>query len=112
LPTTKLHIFPKRYTQYSNHFLRFKISKGRYEGYYEGINFENCVKYITLVKQVVGNAWLFKELEKINSYKPPKKLRKLSFIDYTEKFHPLAFLIYQADKQLKTCLEKKFFEVS
>jgi len=36
----------------------------------------------------------------------------LSFIDYTGKFHPLAFLIYQADKQLKTCLEKKFFEVS
>ncbi|HDN83614.1 MAG TPA: hypothetical protein ENG50_04540 [Candidatus Altiarchaeales archaeon] len=65
-----------------------------------------------LVGDVVGNAWLSKELEKINSYNPPKKLRKLSFIDYTEKFHPLAFLIYQADKQLKTCLEKKFFEVS
>ena len=80
------------------------------------INFENCIKYIMLVKQlvgdVVGNAWLSKELEKIYSYKPPKKLRKLSFIDYTERFHPLAFLIYQTDKQLKTCVEKKFFEVS
>ncbi|RLG34219.1 hypothetical protein DRN80_03695, partial [Methanosarcinales archaeon] len=65
------------------------------------INFENCIKYIMLVKQlvgdVVGNAWLSKELEKIYSYKPPKKLRKLSFIDYTERFHPLAFLIYQTD---------------
>ena len=33
------------------------------------INFENCIKYIMLVKQlvgdVVGNAWLSKELEKI-----------------------------------------------
>ena len=76
------------------------------------INFENCIKYITLVKQLVGDAWLSKELEKINFYKPPKKLRKLSFIDYTERFHPLAFLIYQTDKQLKTCVEKKFFEVS
>lgn len=76
------------------------------------ISFENCIKYIALVKEIVDDAWLSKELEKINSYKPPKKKRKLSFIDYTEKFHPLAFLIYQADKQLKSCVEKKFFEVS
>jgi hypothetical protein len=76
------------------------------------INFENCIKYMALVKELVGDAWLSKELEKISSYKPAKKLRKLSFIDYTEKFHPLAFLIYQADKQLKSCAEKKFFEVS
>lgn len=67
---------------------------------------------MALVKELVGEAWLSEELEKISSYKPPKKLRKLSFIDYTEKFHPLAFLIYQADKQLKSCVEKKFFEVS
>jgi len=67
---------------------------------------------MALVKELVGGAWLSKELQKINSYKPPKKKRKLSFIDYTEKFHPLAFLIYQADKQLKSCAEKKFFEVS
>lgn len=67
---------------------------------------------MALVKQLAGDAWLSKEFEKINSYKPPKKLRKLSFIDYTEKFHPLAFLTYQADKQLKSCAEKKFFEVS
>ena len=76
------------------------------------INFENCIKYMGLLKQLVGDTWLSKELEKINSYKPPQKLRKLSFIDYTEKFHPLAFLIYQADKQLKSCAEKEFFEAS
>lgn len=76
------------------------------------INFEGCIKYISLIKKIVDISWLSKELEKINSYKPPKRLRKLSFIDYAEKFHPLAFLIYQADKQLKSCAEKKFFEVS
>jgi hypothetical protein len=70
------------------------------------------MKYIAVVKEQVGDAWLQKEFEKINSYKPTKKLRKLSFIDYAEKFHPLAFLIYQADKQLRSCIEKKFFEVS
>ena len=75
-------------------------------------NFENCIKYIALIKRIVDISWLSKELEKINSYNPPNRLRKLSFIDYTEKFHPLAFLIYQADKQLKSCAEKKFFEVS
>jgi len=61
----KLHIFSKCYTQYSNHFLRFKISKGRYEGYYEGNKFENCVKYITLVKQVVGNASSLRNLKRL-----------------------------------------------
>ena len=76
------------------------------------MDFESCTKYMALVKELVGDAWLSEELEKIHSYKPPKKLRKLSFIDYTEKFHSLAFLIYQADKQLKSCIEKKFFEVS
>lgn len=67
---------------------------------------------MSLVRELVGDAWLSKELEKISSYKPPQKLRKLGFIDYDEKFHPLAFLIYQTDKQLKSCAEKKFFEVS
>jgi len=76
------------------------------------ISFENCIKYISFVKEQIDDAWLIKEFEKINSYKPSKKLRKLTFIDYTEKFHPLAFLIYQAEKQLKSCIEKKFFEVS
>lgn len=76
------------------------------------IDFENCIKYMALVKQLVGDIWLSKQFEKINSHKPPKKLGKLSFIDYTEKFHPLAFLIYQADKQFKSCAKKKCFEVS
>ena len=76
------------------------------------IGFEDSLKYIALVKKMVGNAWISKEFKKINSYKSPKNKSKLSFIDYTDKFHPLAFLIYQVDKQLKFCAEKKFFEVS
>jgi len=76
------------------------------------INFEKCKKYMVLVKDLVDDVWISKELEKINSYKPPKKKRKLSFIGYTEKFRPLALLIYRADKQLKSCIEKKSFQVS
>lgn len=76
------------------------------------INFKNCIKYISLVKRLVGNDWLSKEFEKINSYKPPKKKGKLSFIDYFEKFHPLAYLIYKVDKQLRSYIENKFPEVS
>jgi hypothetical protein len=67
---------------------------------------------MSLVRESVGDTWLPKELEKISSYKPPQKLRKLSFIDYAEKFHPLAFLIYHTDKQLKSCAEEEIFEVS
>ena len=76
------------------------------------INFKNCIKYISLVKKLAGKAWLSREFEKINSYKSPKKKRKLSFINYFEKFHPLAYLIYKVDKQLRSCAEKEFFEVS
>jgi len=76
------------------------------------INFKNCIRYIRLIKETVDSSWLSEELRKIQSYKPPKKKRKLSFIDYAEKFHPLAFLIYQVDKQLKSCAVKEFFEVS
>jgi hypothetical protein len=76
------------------------------------INFENCLKYIALVKELFNGAWLSEKLKEINSYKPPKKIRKLSFIDYTDRFHPLAFLVYQADKQLKICVERKIIEVS
>lgn len=67
---------------------------------------------MALVKELVGDGWLSKELEKINSSRPPKKKRKLTFIGYTEKFHTLALLIYQTDKQLKSCIEKKSFWVS
>lgn len=76
------------------------------------MDFATCMKSIALVKKIVGNDWITRELEKINSYKPPKNKDKLSFIDYIDKFHPLALLIYRADKQLRSCAEKKFFEVS
>lgn len=76
------------------------------------MNFDDCIKYMALVKELVDRAWLSEELGKISSYPPPKKPRKLSFIGYTESFHPLAFLIHQADRQLKYCVEKKSFDVS
>lgn len=36
----------------------------------------------------------------------------MSFTDYFEKFHPLAYLTYKVDKQLRSCIENKFPEVS
>ena len=76
------------------------------------MGFEDCLKYMALVRETIPSDWLSQELQKISSYSPPKKKRRLSFIDYTEKFHPLAFLIHRADKQLKSCIEKKSFEIS
>jgi len=74
------------------------------------ITVENCIRDISLVKNLVGEDWLIQNLKEIEDYKPPKQLSRLSFIDYHEKYHPLAYLIYQADKQLKSCAEKKYFE--
>ncbi len=74
------------------------------------ITFENCIRDISLVKSLVGKDWLIQKLKEIDDYKPPKQQRRLSFIDYHEKYHPLAYLIYQADKQLKSCTERKYFE--
>jgi len=53
------------------------------------------------VKDVINREWLNKELQKIESYAPPKDKTKLSFIGYTDQYHPLAFLIHQVEKQLK-----------
>jgi len=49
--------------------------------------------------------WLSTQFETIKSYRPPHDQRKLSYIDYTERFHPLAFLIYQAERQVEFCLK-------
>jgi len=73
------------------------------------VSFDNCVKYIQLVKDLVDGAWLSQELLKIRSYQPPKHLRRLSFIDYTKKFHPLAFLIHQANRQLELLTDGEYF---
>jgi len=74
------------------------------------ITFENCMRDISLVQDLVGKDWLVQKLKEIDDYKPPKHQRKLSFIDYQEKYHPLAYLIYQATKQLKSCAERRYFE--
>lgn len=66
------------------------------------IPFETAIAYISQLKDVIDQNWLSGELERIASYKPPKDKPKLSFIDYTVRFHPLAFLIYQVDNQLKS----------
>lgn len=74
------------------------------------ITFENCIRDISLVKNLVGDDWLTQRFKEINDYQPPKQKRRLSFIDYHKKYHPLAYLIYQADKQLESCAKKKLFE--
>lgn len=74
------------------------------------ITLENCLRNISLVRNLVGGDWLTQRLKEINDYQPPKQQRRLSYIDYHEKYHPLAYLIYQAIKQLKSCAEKKLFK--
>ena len=74
------------------------------------ITVENCIRNISLVKNLVGEDWLIQNLKEIEDYKPPKQPRRLSFIDYPEKYHPLAYLMYQVDRQLKSCAEKKHFK--
>jgi len=64
--------------------------------------FATAVEHISLVKKVIDQDWLSKELERISSYAPPEDRTKLSFIDYSQQFHPLAFLIHQVDRQLQS----------
>ncbi len=53
------------------------------------------------VKGVIDRDWLSSELQKIKSYAPPKDKTRLTFVDYTDRYHPLAVLIHQVDKQLE-----------
>jgi hypothetical protein len=66
------------------------------------ISTDEALKYISKVKDSVDQEWLRKELQQIESYTPPKDKTKLSFIGYAERFHPLAFLIHQVDKQIQS----------
>ncbi len=62
---------------------------------------QNCIKNIELVKNLLDKDWLYREFAKINSYKPPKNLRKMSYVGYVkEKFHPLAYLLSLVNNQL------------
>lgn len=63
---------------------------------------DEALKYISEVKDSVDQEWLRKELRQIESYTPPKDKTKLSFIGYAERFHPLAFLIHQVNKQIQS----------
>lgn len=76
------------------------------------LNFKDCINNIGFVKDSIDNTWLNKEIEKINLYKPPKKLRKLSYLDSEEQFHPLALLFHKVQNQVKSCIENKFFDFS
>jgi len=69
------------------------------------IDFETCVEYIAAVKRLVGDAWLSQELDRIGAYEPPERPDRLGYTHYYDEFHPLAFLIYQVDEQLKSCVQ-------
>ncbi len=69
------------------------------------IDFDTCEEYIGVVKRLVGDAWLSQELDMIRAYEPPQRPDRLGYGRYYDEFHPLAFLIYQADKQLKSCVQ-------
>lgn len=72
------------------------------------LSVDEGVKFIQLVKSKLSKDWVSEENKKIMVYLPPKRLERLTFLQYTEKFHPLAFLIYQVDKELKV-LDKEPF---
>jgi len=76
------------------------------------INVTDCLNNIQSVKNLIDKNWLSKEIDKINSYKPPKDLKKLSFIGYEGNFHPLAYLIHNATKQLISIAENKIFNMT
>ena len=76
------------------------------------INVTDCLNNIQSVKNLIDKNWLAKEINKINSYKSPKNLKKLSFIGYESNFHPLAYLIHNAIKQLKSSADNKRLEVT
>jgi hypothetical protein len=69
-------------------------------------------KYVGFVKELVGNKWLSQELKKIKLCAAPEKKRKLSFIGSTDKIHPLANLIYQADQTLEAYNQKGLYQTS
>jgi hypothetical protein len=64
-----------------------------------GINYHK--KYIEIVKSTVDQDWLTGELQRIAEYKPSDNPKNFRY-NYTERlFHPLAYLIYTTQKQLK-----------
>lgn len=58
-------------------------------------------KYIEIVKALVDQEWLTEELQKIATYKPSSNLKGFSYDSIEHLFHPFAYLIYTAQKQLK-----------
>jgi hypothetical protein len=66
------------------------------------VDFESCIEYIEIVKKLVGDEWLSQELEKVRARKPPANLERLTYVGSTRQFHPLALLIYLADKHIES----------
>jgi hypothetical protein len=82
----------------------------------KALTFDHTIKYlefiIGFIKSKIDEEWLNKQLQIINSYKP-KSPSKITFNDYVQThFHPLAYLIYQVNKQLSKTYENKFLEVT
>ena len=69
-------------------------------------------KNIGFVKELIGSEWLSEELKKIEPYAPHEKKRELSLVGYTNKIHPLAHLIYQADHALESYNRKDIYQAS
>jgi hypothetical protein len=69
------------------------------------IEFEKCVEYIAAVKRLVDAPWLSQELDRIHSCEPTQRSHGLGYAPYYHEFHPLAFLIHQADEQLESCVQ-------
>jgi hypothetical protein len=91
---------------------RIFCSEGYVSSMSKVFSFEDTMKYIEFIKSNVDKRWLSEQLQIIDSCKP-KNLSRLAFIDYAEAhFHPLAYLIYLVNKQLRKSFENMFFEVT
>lgn len=58
-------------------------------------------KYIEVAKSIVDQGWLTEELQKIAEDKPSNNPKNFRYNHAEQRFHPLAYLIYTAQKQLK-----------
>lgn len=63
---------------------------------------EEAEKHIKFLKNILDSSWLEKEFQSIKSYTPSGKDE-----NYIVRFHPLAFLIYQADDHIEICKKDK-----
>ncbi len=82
------------------------------------ILFEESIKYLEFIKEIIGKDRLLREFNTISSKENeirdcyPNSKNKLSFLDYHKQFHPLFYLLYKVENQLVICAKKGLFTVS